>query len=261
MNCKEIYENLEAFLNGEIIGFSKKQFADHIERCQICREELDSEKEIRRLFNALPTADVPEDFDRVLWSKIRQRSSRSLSLGEMLKNVPLLFQDGLQRRSMRPVYAFGTLVILGFCLLTVPGYFSKDSPFQKRGRSIVASKVNPALTKNPGSRLQQPKLINAGQLPSQQATIRPVRQAFPGYRVTRRGNGQRDILPAGFYANQNEAYHSGPVGPGQPMSGEYGGNPRILIIDPKNNIHTRLPTSNYVIDSVTPQHDIHPVNY
>jgi len=70
MNCKEILENIDTYLDDDLEPVAHKSFEHHIASCDRCQSELMSYDKCARIFRKLMSAeDPPESLRKAIFEK------------------------------------------------------------------------------------------------------------------------------------------------------------------------------------------------
>jgi hypothetical protein len=76
VNCDQIRELASEALDGSLTGSCASRFETHVDACPPCRAFLAEIKESLLLLEELPAIEVGDDFDRAVWSRIREEEVR-----------------------------------------------------------------------------------------------------------------------------------------------------------------------------------------
>lgn len=72
MNCKDVLERIDLYLDGELAASEREALSDHLTTCASCRLEVEETRELRDRAAALPRSLEPT---RDLWPEIEARIS------------------------------------------------------------------------------------------------------------------------------------------------------------------------------------------
>ncbi len=76
-DCKEHFDKLSAYLDGELSGENVSELLRHLEECDCCRSCLETLKASRELLSRMPAPEMPEDMKSRLKECIRREKPRS----------------------------------------------------------------------------------------------------------------------------------------------------------------------------------------
>jgi len=76
-DCKEHFEKLSAYLDGELQDEDAAEIIKHLEECDCCKTCLETLQKSRELLTRMPAPEMPEDMKSRLKDCIRREKSRS----------------------------------------------------------------------------------------------------------------------------------------------------------------------------------------
>ena len=70
LSCKEIRENIVAYIDDELNENERRLFEEHVLGCKECSRELDEMKQVIGLCTDMPLLELPPDFKENLHEKL-----------------------------------------------------------------------------------------------------------------------------------------------------------------------------------------------
>ena len=65
MNCTDIDQHIDGFLDGELSSLQAQAFDQHASSCAECIRKLDAEKQLRAMLHNIPVPPPSSDFKNV----------------------------------------------------------------------------------------------------------------------------------------------------------------------------------------------------
>jgi anti-sigma factor (TIGR02949 family) len=72
MNCTDIDQHINGFLDGRLSTLREQAFAQHISRCTACEKKVDAERQLRSMLRAIPVQSPSNHFRQRVLTRVRQ---------------------------------------------------------------------------------------------------------------------------------------------------------------------------------------------
>lgn len=109
MKCQHVVQRLNAYADGELLGFRARRIARHIEGCPACRARLEGLEELGRHLGAFAVPPVPEGLAHRLTARAKQRALGQGKAGAFEWVLPTLREMSFSMR----LAACGTALAAG----------------------------------------------------------------------------------------------------------------------------------------------------
>jgi hypothetical protein len=76
MNCTDINEHIDGFLDQELSTLQSQAFEQHVSRCGECADKVETEKQLRSLLQGLPVPPPSADFKKRVFARVREEYPR-----------------------------------------------------------------------------------------------------------------------------------------------------------------------------------------
>jgi anti-sigma factor (TIGR02949 family) len=76
MNCTDINQNIDAFLDQELSALQAQAFEQHVSRCSECGDKVEAEKQLRSMLLNIPVPAPSADFKKRVFARVREEYPR-----------------------------------------------------------------------------------------------------------------------------------------------------------------------------------------
>ena len=75
MNCTDIDQHIDGFLEGDLPSLRKQAFERHVSRCDACATKVNAERQLRAMLQAMPVPEPSADFRKRVFARVREEHS------------------------------------------------------------------------------------------------------------------------------------------------------------------------------------------
>lgn len=108
MNCEAVRELLWGYLEKETTAEEAEKIEKHLAECEVCREELELQKEMMETLAGLPDEELPEGYHAELMQKLQAEAAPNVvSFPQKKKKQPMYKQWGMIAAAVLMIAAAG----------------------------------------------------------------------------------------------------------------------------------------------------------
>lgn len=110
MNCTDINQHLDSFLDQELSSLQAQAFEQHVSRCSECADKVDAERHLRSVLQGMPVPPPSDDFQKRVFARVREEYPR----------------EAQHHFAMPLATGFASVAVFGLTLWVIGGMQSSD---------------------------------------------------------------------------------------------------------------------------------------